>query len=164
MSNNIDYKSEYWLYDQLINKEKSIYSMAKDCGVVQSTVRYWLKKFNIQPEKNDNRWLNACYSTYRSSANYRNINWGLELDEFDGLSQDDCFYCGVPPTQIFAVTRKTCIGRYVYNGIDRLDSRQGYTLENCVTSCKRCNQAKNNLSVGDFLLLVEKIYNRRLRY
>ena len=44
------------------------------------------------------------------------------------------------------------------NGIDRLDSAFGYTLENCVPCCKYCNTAKNTMLVSDFLSWVSRVY------
>jgi len=42
-------------------------------------------------------------------------------------------------------------------GIDRKDSRIGYTLENCQACCTFCNRFKSNLSQHTFLNHVRKI-------
>ncbi len=46
------YKSKEWLYDQYWNKENSISDLAKICNRGKSTIRYWLKKFQIKKREN----------------------------------------------------------------------------------------------------------------
>lgn len=36
------------------------------------------------------------------------------------------------------------------NGIDRVDSSKGYTVENSVACCKYCNTAKNTMTESEF--------------
>ena len=45
------------------------------------------------------------------------------------------------------------------NGIDRLDSSKGYTINNCVPCCSKCNLMKSNFKKEDFLQHISKIYN-----
>ena len=45
-----------------------------------------------------------------------------------------------------------------FTGIDRYDSKLGYTIENSVPCCKNCNRAKSDLSFEDFKLHIKKIY------
>lgn len=47
----------------------------------------------------------------------------------------------------------------LYNGIDRVDSSLGYTVDNVVPCCKLCNQAKNNLSKQEFVDWVKRVYD-----
>ena len=44
------------------------------------------------------------------------------------------------------------------NGIDRIDSSKGYTVENSVPCCKYCNTAKNTMSVDEFLKWIGRVY------
>jgi len=44
------------------------------------------------------------------------------------------------------------------NGLDRIDSTKQYTKENTVSCCKRCNHAKNDMSVSEFKNHINKIY------
>jgi 5-methylcytosine-specific restriction endonuclease McrA len=81
--------------------------------------------------------------------------WLITEGEFFRLSQQDCHYCGEPPSQ----TRKGA-GRghdFTYNGLDRVDTTKEYTTQNVVTCCKRCNVAKNDISVAEFKVWVKKI-------
>ena len=74
--------------------------------------------------------------------------WSLLETEFYEISHRKCYYCGEPPSQ----TRK---GKgyghdFVYNGLDRIDSRKEYTIDNVVSCCKRCNMAKNDMTIKEF--------------
>ena len=49
-------------------------------------------------------------------------------------------------------------GRYIYNGVDRKDNNLGYTIDNCVPCCHRCNSMKSNLSYQNFIQHISNIY------
>lgn len=49
----------------------------------------------------------------------------------------------------------------VYNGLDRRDNAQGYTLENTVPCCKFCNFAKNVYSEEDFIGWINRLVKFR---
>lgn len=103
----------------------------------------------------------AALATYRASSAAKKFEWHLASEQFHKLTQQNCVYCGTPPTQISKKSGSN--GRiYVYNGIDRIDSAEGYTEENTVTCCKQCNFAKRLLTVKEFLTLVTLIYRRRV--
>lgn len=93
----------------------------------------------------------------------------ISFDEFINLSTHECFYCGREESiEIRDVRRdvkdgirnRTIVSDTILkcNGIDRIDSNDGYTLNNSVTCCKHCNFAKNSLSITDFKELIIKIY------
>jgi hypothetical protein len=44
-----------------------------------------------------------------------------------------------------------------YNGIDRVDSKFGYTIENSVTCCALCNYTKNDTPYPEWIAHMEKI-------
>ena len=76
-------------------------------------------------------------------------------EDFELLTQEDCFYCGRKPESI---SRGHEYGEYIYNGIDRIDNKKGYNVKNCVTCCSICNRMKMNLEKEEFLLQIKKIY------
>jgi hypothetical protein len=49
-------------------------------------------------------------------------------------------------------------GDFTYNGIDKIDSGKGYTVNNVVSCCKKCNFAKSNMSQGEFIKWIRKVY------
>lgn len=54
---------------------------------------------------------------------------------------------------------------FLYNGIDRVDSKKGYVAGNVVTCCRNCNQAKSDKSIDEFeewaIRLAEQIKIKR---
>ena len=46
------------------------------------------------------------------------------------------------------------------NGIDRVDSKLGYTIGNTVPCCAICNKMKNNFTLEVFKDKISKIYKR----
>ena len=92
---------------------------------------------------------------YKYGAKKRNLEWGIEFIDFITLTQSPCYYCGIKPYMV--MFHKETIGHYVYNGIDRRDSSKGYTTENSVACCKKCNLAKRDMSVDEFLSWASRI-------
>lgn len=101
------------------------------------------------------RYKEYCY--YRSGAKHRNLEWNLTEEQFANLINKNCFYCGELPSKRQSVSYKT--DYELVNGIDRIDSTKGYTIDNCVPCCSKCNLMKNNLKKEDFLQHISKIYN-----
>jgi hypothetical protein len=95
----------------------------------------WLSRYQEESEKDD-----------------------ITFDDFYQLSQMNCHYCDKPAS--ISNKREDRNGNYFfYNGLDRIDSKFGHTVENCVAACKICNQAKTDLSPQLFELWLERIYN-----
>lgn len=110
--------------------------------------------------------LRALLGAYQYRARRKGYVWELDEAAFTTLTSGSCFWCGEPPCQKrTARTRGPTgwISEYIYNGIDRMDNEKGYTLQNSVSCCKRCNVAKGPQPAGEFLVLVGKIArNHRL--
>lgn len=88
--------------------------------------------------------LNGKWKAYAQGASKRGLTWELSKEDFKSLWQSPCSYCGDEIKTI---------------GIDRVDSSQGYTVENTVPCCKVCNQMKSNYSEKMFLAHVTKVVN-----
>lgn len=91
---------------------------------------------------------------YKASARQRDLPWALTGEQFRTLTSSPCFYTGRLPS---AVIVSLGGDRYQYNGVDRLDSRVGYTIANCVPCCAAANIAKNTLSFDEFSALIKEI-------
>ncbi len=109
--------------------------------------------------------LKKLYSRYRRNAKAKNRAFTLNEDEFKYITSSDCFYCGVAAHTTVSgdgtkgYTKKRIeFTEYIYNGIDRIDSSQGYTKENSVPCCKICNWMKSNLTLEEFNKHIENIY------
>ena len=95
---------------------------------------------------------------YKRHAKDRELEWSLTEEQVVELTKQDCYYCGVKPNNI----SKSAIynGSYTYNGLDRVDNNKGYTIDNVVPCCKKCNTIKGNLTLQEFKELINKIYNK----
>jgi hypothetical protein len=95
---------------------------------------------------------NLLLSSYKKGSKRRKLNWELTNTEFDVLTQENCFYCGVSPLQ--KIQQPGAYGEYIYNGIDRVDNSKGYTIDNCVPCCKMCNYARRNMSFKEYIQFI----------
>ncbi|AGE54739.1 hypothetical protein PBCVKS1B_638L [Paramecium bursaria Chlorella virus KS1B] len=79
----------------------------------------------------------SSYSVYKRRNNHKDFQ--LTEEEYTTLRRGDCTYCG-----------RTCTDTHT-NGIDRVNNEYGYVLDNCVSACFDCNNAKKSLNVDDFI-------------
>jgi 5-methylcytosine-specific restriction endonuclease McrA len=91
--------------------------------------------------------LGAVYCAYRERARRYARPFRLSRDEARLLFTRECFYCGQPPALAGWAGWKD----FHYNGIDRVDSSKGYSVDNCVTACRRCNVAKSDATQAEFI-------------
>lgn len=79
----------------------------------------------------------------RQSAKIRGIGFSLSLNDFIALATAvRCFYCK---------------SKFTNNQtVDRFNNDLGYTKENCVAACSRCNHIKGSITKND-IKLVKKI-------
>jgi len=97
---------------------------------------------------------NVLLSQYRNEAKQAAREFTLTPEEFHTLVTSNCSYCGIVPSQVST----TSYEKMLYNGIDRVDSNQGYVLVNCVPCCKICNYAKHNKTKDEFLTWLKRAY------
>lgn len=96
------------------------------------------------------------YSTYKSKCKRKNREWGLSYEQFRDLIFSSCSYCGSPPSNQHRSNYHE--GTTAYNGIDRIDSTVGYVEGNVVTSCAKCNVAKQSMSALEFISWVYRAH------
>ena len=105
----------------------------------------------------------AVYRQYKVHAGNRGYEFAIEWDDFINITKSDCYYCGAAPkNKIGRTEKKRGNGYYVYNGIDRMDNRKGYYLDNVVPCCRVCNRAKDVMGHDEFLNWVKSIYDHRI--
>lgn len=88
------------------------------------------------------RTIKEILWSYKRSAKKRYYEWTLSDEEATNLFLSNCFYCGAEPK----------------NGIDRVDSRLGYTISNCVSCCSDCNYLKRRMPLGKFKEYVSRFH------
>ncbi len=103
---------------------------------------------------------NSILTHYKYQAKKRGLEWALTEERFDKLVHFPCHYCGRTYTgcasgavrfsdQGHILSKHN--GDFLYNGIDRLDNKVGYTVENTVSCCKICNRAKKDMPPDKFV-------------
>lgn len=102
--------------------------------------------------------FHALVTRYKDDAKKRGYEWNLTDEQVELLTQQDCCYCGKPPSSLFH--RNSHNGDYIYNGIDRQDPLMGYVSENVVPCCKVCNYAKHTMQLSEFKDWVKLVYDR----
>lgn len=100
--------------------------------------------------------FNNLYLRYKTKSKNKGYIFDLSIEEFKNITSRNCFYCGIPPSQTGNKNHKH--GYYTYNGIDRIDSSKGYTIDNSVPCCFTCNRAKGNLSIKEFEEWIKRLY------
>lgn len=126
----------------------------------------WKKRFNLSKGQ---MGLRKVMCQYKQNAKNRGIEFLLTEQEVLSLTSSDCSYCGNKPMSKAIPNSSTLSehgkihGTYVYNGIDRIDNTKHYTIDNVITACKLCNQAKSNLSLDEFKTLVKNIYSKLIK-
>lgn len=90
----------------------------------------------------------------------------FSFDEFIEKSESPCYYCGLEWSKEIQDRRNEAIKDGLLsdvvvkcNGIDRIDSKIGYTTENTVPCCKYCNTAKNTMTQEQFKEWILRVYN-----
>lgn len=76
---------------------------------------------------------------YRNRAKKQDISFSLSLEQFEHITSQHCVYCdGFSPGKNFC-------------GIDRVDSGQGYEMNNIAPCCIVCNEMKLDYTI-DFMI------------
>jgi hypothetical protein len=95
------------------------------------------------------------YYGYTGGAKKRKLSFALTYEQFVHLIKRCCYYCGAPP---FAERHnRSRTASILYTGIDRVDSAQGYVIDNVVSCCRNCNWAKGTKSVSEFYAWVNRV-------
>ena len=106
---------------------------------------------------------NHLFLVYKRGAVERNLEFILSMEEFTKLTSNECHYCGVIPHRSTGRSKYAKVnGDYIYNGIDRKNNLQGYTLNNCVSCCYTCNRAKHDLTYEQMLKWIDRLLERKL--
>lgn len=127
----------------------------KSCGCLRLEKHSVERKFkSVNARKRVGAAISKGYRSYVTAAQARGIEFALTQEEFLGLVHQDCYYCGSPPSMV----KRAVFERCVVNGVDRVENDKGYTKDNCVPCCTKCNLMKHKFSVQEFLDHVARIY------
>ena len=79
---------------------------------------------------------------YKAQSKTRGKEFLLTKEEFKSIYGKSCVYCGDVNESM---------------GLDRVNSNNGYVIGNVVSCCRRCNQAKNDMTLDEFIGHCRKI-------
>lgn len=106
------------------------------------------------------RGLNAGDSGMKQAARFlvqrakrKGVPMNLSFEDMSALFSSPCFYCGRPPSNV--ARRESTYGVFLYSGIDRINSKAGYSADNARPCCWICNNMKGALTEADFFAHVK---------
>lgn len=101
---------------------------------------------NLYPELFSNH-NTGSFNTYKNRALKKNIEFSINIEQFNEIINKDCYLCGKKTTELHT------------NGIDRIDNNVGYNTENIKPCCGECNYMKKNFIINDIFNKFIKINN-----
>ena len=134
-------------------KEQDLSMFVYDDDTFTKTCQTCRSQNKVQNARRDrdhrNLWtrtnLNRAFYSYQRDAEKRDIRFYLTKDEFMEIIKEKCVYCGDISEE------------KQFNGIDRVDSKGHYTIDNCVSACTLCNYLKHAMPVELFFQRIEHI-------
>ena len=140
---NKDYDKNYYHK----NRNKLLKQSGKRYSKKREEILEKAKKYNKKPEvferrKVYNRTPKRAFVRIRNNAKSRNLEFSIKFEEFILFDGQPCSYCGNKMMSI---------------GLDRVDNKKGYTIENVVPCCGLCNWMKKDLSGDKFIKHCKKI-------
>lgn len=127
----------------------------KSCGCIKAASRC----------SDDSLSFNQLYKNYSWGAKQRGYEWSISKELFRQLTSNVCIYCGEIPSTIKIHKRSdgSFSIPYMYNGLDRVNNAEGYTINNVVPCCSMCNYMKGEYSRNEFLEHICKINNYQIK-
>lgn len=122
----------YWVFSCDCGNTKSIAKGSVTTGQ-QVSCGCFQKEVVSRTRNGLNKEVNKRISSYKSNAAQRKITFELTDEQCLKLMISPCTYCGADGY-----------------GIDRVDSKLGYTTQNCTPCCSNCNRAKWEMSVDQY--------------
>lgn len=142
----------------------------QSCGCLARELAAIKATGNTYSQKYENREISIAHIVYedyvRSDTSNNDI---LSFDQFYNLSQKNCTYCGIAPSNIRQDPRNKLQKNidkgiiynnpFIYNGIDRVNNDRtiGHIFENCVPCCRECNSSKRDMTLDQFYDKVNRI-------
>ena len=99
------------------------------------------------------------FKNYQCRAHNRKTPFALSRDEFYEITQKPCHYCGRSLTNSYQEKAEI----FLYNGVDRVECRDGYVPGNVVSCCSICNTMKMSLPLDVFREHVKLVYEHFIK-
>lgn len=154
-----DRKFFFWMRVCDCGTVRSVSIASLRCGKSKSCGCYHREQVKLSRSSAESLGNKAAIRSYKMTAQKRDLPWELTDEFFFALIQNECFYCGAPPSNSFEIYR-TERQKFFYSGVDRKNNEEGYTPSNVVPCCKRCNIAKNDRDFDEFLSWAKRVAAR----
>lgn len=105
-------------------------------------------------DPNTVRLLWFFHHAYKRRAKRKNLEVTLTNEQFVTLVTSNCNYCGKSWKDETRVVNGNKVNML---SVDRINSKLGYTFNNCVSCCKICNTIKMDLQIDQWLQHLNKI-------
>ena len=159
-----DKKSGSCLWECLCDCGKTVIKQATYLSLSRS-ISCGCSRYGPNPHRRietETRALNRLYLSYKIRGIKKN-KFEITKKDFAILIKGDCFYCGDSPKErIICYRMRSAKNKepvtLLCNGIDRLDSALGYSMNNVVSCCTICNRMKLDLGFEEFSNQAKKIY------
>lgn len=102
---------------------------------------------NKKRQKKNRTTPHGKYLAYRARARHKKLEFELSEIDFALLISSPCFYC----SEI----------QLSFNGVDRVDSDKGYTMDNSVSCCSQCNRMKQIFTKESFINKCKQISEKQ---
>jgi len=143
INNNIGYKEKNVVpccsVCNFMKQKMEIKRFIKCCKNINENMG--LNKINKSLNK---KYIKLRYKKYIYRGKTKNIPFKISYEEFERIMNSTCYYCNDTN-----MNNKP--------GIDRIDSNQGYSLDNIVPCCKECNYIKFTYPLELFESKINKI-------
>jgi len=87
----------------------------------------------------------AKFSIYKSNAKFRKLSFNLSFKQFNSFWNKPCYYCD---SEIDGI------------GLDRINSKNGYSIDNVYSCCSTCNYSKGKKSQDEFIDMCIKVVKK----
>lgn len=141
-------------------------STHKSCGCKTKK----LEKISDGFSKAQKASVRGLYNRTKNHAKHSKKIWDIDMASFEKLVFSLCHYCRREPNKLFNVYINTKgvnrqanrrewseLAYITIQGLDRVDSKKGYTLDNVVTCCMTCNFAKHIKPYDEFITWLKDI-------
>ncbi len=125
----------------------------KSCGCLRTILQKGHPCYTKLPEGIAAR--NDIIRHTKYNARIRNLEWALTDKQLISVMQSPCHYCGIELSNEYSHPTKN--GSFKYNGLDRKDNDKGYTPDNTLPCCWRCNRAKQKDTYADFMKWIKQV-------
>ena len=93
----------------------------------------------------------TVFRSYIQGAIRKDLSFTVSAEVAYDMMSKPCHYCGCQPGN-------QTLG-FTYNGMDRVRTDTGYSIDNIVPCCRLCNGIKSKLDLDVFLNHIKLIHN-----